>query len=125
MEVAGKRIALARGGPGSERDISLATAKGVAEALASLGANVVELDVSGPDFVVPEGVEAVFNVIHGTFGEDGQIQRILEARGIPYTGAGSVSSELAFDKARSKARFVEHGVPTAAYQLLPLATATA
>ena len=76
-----------------------------------------------PDFVVPEGVDAVFNVIHGTFGEDGQIQRILEARGIPYTGAGSVSSELAFDKARSKARFVECRVPTADYQLLPLATA--
>jgi len=123
MEIAGKRIALAKGGPGSEREVSLATAKGVAEALASLGAEVVELDVSGPDFTVPEGVEAVFNVIHGTFGEDGQIQRILEARGIPCTGAGSVSSELAFDKARSKARFVECGVPTAAYQMLPLATA--
>ena len=50
MEVAGKRIALARGGPGSEREVSLATAKGVAEALASLGAEVVELDVSGAGF---------------------------------------------------------------------------
>ena len=123
MELAGKRIALAKGGPGSERDISLATAKGVAEALTSLGVEVLEIDVRGPDFVVPSGAEAVFNVIHGTFGEDGQIQRILEAKGIPYTGAGSVSSEFAFDKARSKARFVKCGVPTADYQLLTLATA--
>jgi D-alanine-D-alanine ligase len=124
MELSGKRIALALGGPGSERDISLATGKGVTEALASLGAEVISLDIKDANFEVPEGVLAVFNVIHGTFGEDGQIQRILEARGIPYTGAGSGSSELAFDKARSKARFVEEKVPTADYQLLPLATAT-
>jgi D-alanine-D-alanine ligase len=125
MQLQGMHIALAKGGPGSERDVSLATGKGVAEALASLGAVVTELDVRDGNFTVPEGVAAVFNVIHGTFGEDGQLQRLLEARGIPYTGAGSASSELAFDKARSKARFVECGVPTAAYQLLPLATATA
>src|SRR6187431_1465502 len=106
MDFAGKRIALVMGGPGSERDISLATGKGVAEALASLGANVIELDVKDGNFTVPDGVLAVFNVIHGTFGEDGQLQRVLESRGIPYTGAGSASSELAFDKARSKARFV-------------------
>ncbi len=124
MEVAGKRIALAKGGPGSERQVSLATAKGVAEALQSLGAEVIELDITDANFTVPDGVEAVFNVIHGTFGEDGQIQRILETAGVPYTGAGSESSELAFDKARSKARFVERGVPTASYQLLALESAT-
>ena len=123
MELAGKRIALIMGGPGSERDISLATGKGVAEALASLGAEVIELDVKDANFTVPDGVLAVFNVIHGTFGEDGQIQRILESRGIPYTGAGSASSELAFDKARSKARFVEYKVPTADYQIVSLDTA--
>ena len=124
MELAGKRIALALGGPGSERLVSLATGKGVAEALASLGAEVIELDISDANFTVPDGVLAVFNVIHGTFGEDGGIQRVLESRGIPYTGARSASSELAFDKARSKARFVEHGVPTAEYQILSLADAT-
>ncbi len=125
MELAGKRIALALGGPGSERDVSLATGKGVAEALTSLGAEVISLDIKDANFTVPDGVLAVFNVIHGTFGEDGQIQRLLEARGIPYTGAGSESSELAFDKARSKARFVECGVPSAAWQLLTLEGATA
>jgi D-alanine-D-alanine ligase len=124
MELTGKRIALALGGPGSERDVSLATGKGVAEALTSLGAEVISLDIKDANFTVPDGVLAVFNVIHGTFGEDGQIQRLLAARGIPYTGAGSESSELAFDKARSKARFAECGVPSAAWQLLMLEGAT-
>ena len=112
MELTGKRIALVMGGPGSEREVSLATGRGVSEALQSLGCEVVEMDVRDADFLVPDGVLAVFNVIHGTFGEDGRIQRVLESRGIPYTGAGSVSSELAFDKARRKARFVECKVTT-------------
>ena len=123
MELTGRRIALLKGGPGSERAVSLETAKGVALALRSLGAEVTEVDVTGPDFAVPEGVEAAFNVIHGTFGEDGTLQKLLEAQGVAYTGAGSASSALAFDKARSKAAFVAKKVPTTAYQILELAGA--
>lgn len=96
----------------------MATGRGVAEALRSLGAEVVEMDVTGSSFRVPEGVLAAFNVIHGTFGEDGQLQSLLEERRIPYTGAGSRSSALAFDKVKSKARFVEAGVPTPRAQVL-------
>jgi len=120
MRLQGKVIALAKGGPGSERAVSLETAKGVKEALESLGAKVLEVDVTGAGMAVPAGAEVVFNVIHGTYGEDGQLQRELEARGVAYTGAGSASSALAFDKARSKERFVAHGVPTPDYQLLAL-----
>lgn len=123
MLLTGSRIALLKGGPGSERTVSLETAKGVSEALRSLGAEVVEIDVKGPDFILPEGVGAAFNVIHGTFGEDGTLQKLLEAQGVPYTGAGPVSSALAFDKARSKAAFVAKKVPTTAYQILELAGA--
>lgn len=123
MDLTGRRIALLKGGPGSERAVSLETAKGVAQALRSLGAEVLEVDVTGEDFEFPEGAEAAFNVIHGTFGEDGSLQKILESRGIAYTGAGSTSSALAFDKARSKAAFVNAGVPTAEYQILTLAGA--
>ena len=123
MQLTGRRIALLKGGPGSERAVSLETAKGVAEALRSLGAEVVEVDVLDTDFEVPKEVEAVFNVIHGTFGEDGTLQKILEAQGVAYTGAGSESSALAFDKARSKAVFVAKNVPTTAYQILTLAGA--
>ncbi len=108
----GKHIAVLKGGPGSERDVSLATAAGVSNALRSLGANVQDVDVRGPDFEVPHDAEIAFLTIHGTFGEDGQIQQILEERGIAYTGDGVEESRLAFDKILSKERFRAHGVAT-------------
>lgn len=113
-----KKIAVLMGGPGNERKVSLASGAGVAAALRTLGADVTEVDVNGPDFVVPEGTEVGFNVIHGTFGEDGQIQRILESRGVTYTGEGVAGSELAIDKISTKKRFQERGVPTPASEII-------
>lgn len=118
--VSGKKVAVLMGGPGSERKISEKTAEGVAEALQSLGAEVVLVDVTGPDFEVPEGVLIAVNMIHGTFGEDGQIQAILEERGIPYTGAGVEKSRIAFDKYLSKDIFLAAGVPTPRSQVFRL-----
>jgi D-alanine-D-alanine ligase len=112
LDISGKKIALLKGGPGSERQVSLKTAESVAEALGSLGADVVEVDVNGPDFEVPSGVLIAMNLIHGTFGEDGQLQALLEERGIPYTGAGVAASRLCFDKGATKAKFIAAGVPT-------------
>jgi D-alanine-D-alanine ligase len=112
IDLKNKKIAVLMGGPGNERKVSLASGSGVAKALRSLGADVTEVEVDGPDFVVPPGTEVGFNVIHGTFGEDGQIQRILESRGILYTGEGVAASELAIDKIATKNCFQEHGVPT-------------
>jgi D-alanine-D-alanine ligase len=106
------------GGPGSERPVSLASGAGVAAALRSLGAEVFEVDVRDAGFVVPAGVEIAFNVVHGTFGEDGQLQRLLEGRGIRYTGEGVPGSELAIDKIATKRRLVEHGVPTPRFEVL-------
>lgn len=113
-----QRIAVLKGGPGSERPVSLASATGVAGALRSLGAQLFEIDVNGPGFVLPPEIDLAFNVIHGTFGEDGQLQRELEMRGIRYTGEGVTGSELAFDKLLSKARFVAAEVPTAKYEIV-------
>lgn len=107
-----KKIAVLMGGPGSERDVSLATGRGVSKALRSAGANVVDVDVRDENFKLPDDVDLAFITIHGTFGEDGQVQKILETRGIAYTGEGVQGSELAFDKIRSKENFVEHGVRT-------------
>jgi D-alanine-D-alanine ligase len=115
--IAGKRIAVLKGGPGSEREVSLASARSVCEALESRGATVFEVDVKGDDFEILEPVDIAFNVIHGTYGEDGRIQRVLEARRIPYTGAGVVSSEAAFDKILSKKRFIESSIPTPGFEL--------
>ena len=112
LDLTGKIIALLKGGPGSERAVSLKTAESVAQALRSIGAQVVEVDVTGPDFEVPADTFIAMNLIHGTFGEDGQIQAILEKRGIRYTGAGVESSRICFDKALSKQRFIAADVPT-------------
>jgi D-alanine-D-alanine ligase len=118
MSLDGKTIAVLMGGPGSEREVSLASGRGVAQALARRGARVIPVDVTGADFVIPEPVDIAFNIIHGTFGEDGQVQEILEERGISYTGEGVEGSRLAFDKIETKQRFIECGIPTAAFEVI-------
>ncbi len=115
-----KKIAVLMGGPGSERDVSIATGTGVAKALRSLGSEVAEVDVKGPDFELPEGIDLAFIALHGTFGEDGQVQRILEDRGVAYTGEGAAESELAFDKIRSKEAFRQHDVTTPYWQIVTI-----
>jgi D-alanine-D-alanine ligase len=115
-----KKIAVLMGGPGSERDVSLATGRGVSKALRSAGADVVDIDVRDENFKLPDDVHLAFITIHGTFGEDGQVQKILETRGIAYTGEGVQGSELAFDKIRSKEKFREHGVTTPKWEVLKL-----
>jgi D-alanine-D-alanine ligase len=122
--IEGKKIAVLKGGPGSEREVSLESAKSVSVALAARGATVTDVDVHGEDFEVPEGTDLAFNVIHGTLGEDGRLQRILERQKIPYTGAGVASSETAFDKVLSKKRFIENGVPTPGFELFIIGRST-
>lgn len=118
ITLTGKHIAVLKGGPGSERAVSLATAAGVAKALRSLGAEVTEIDVENSDFVLPNDTEIAFIAIHGTFGEDGQLQQILEDRGIAYTGEGVEGSRLAFDKISSKEKFTRHGVNTPRWEII-------
>jgi len=107
-----KKVAVLMGGPGSERNVSLATGRGVSKALRSLGMEVVEVDVRDENFPLPRDVDIAFNCIHGTFGEDGQLQKILEERGMSYTGDGVEESRIAFDKILSKEKFLERGVVT-------------
>ena len=113
------KIALLLGGPGSEREVSLVSGNSVYDALCRAGfTDVTKVDVHGPDFRLPEGTELAYNIIHGTFGEDGTLQAILEERGVPYTGAGSRSSALCFNKSESKKVFLEAGVPTPHAEIL-------
>lgn len=107
-----RKIAVLMGGPGSEREVSIASGKAVLKALQGLGLDAVAVDVTGASIDLPAGTDLAFNVIHGTFGEDGQLQRLLEDMGVPYTGAGVASSRRAFDKNLAKQAFLAAGVPT-------------
>ena len=124
IELTNKKIAVLKGGPGSERDVSLATGTGVGKALRSLGAIVTEVDVEDADFALPNDIELAFIALHGTFGEDGQVQQILEDRGVPYTGEGVAESRLAFDKIPSKEKFTTHGVATPHWEIIASRPAT-
>ncbi len=106
------KIAVLMGGPGSERQVSIASGNAVLKALLSLGLDAIPVDITGTSVDLPEGTGLCFNLIHGTFGEDGQLQKILENAGIPYTGARSETSRIAFDKNLAKQAFLKAGVPT-------------
>ncbi len=114
----GKKVAVLLGGPGPEREVSLRSGAAVARALRALGALVQEVDVKDLSLSLPKPIDLAYNMIHGTFGEDGQIQAILQRQGIPYTGEGIAGSQLAFDKILSKRKFDEDGVPTARWHVI-------
>ena len=111
-----KLVTLLMGGPGKERDVSLRSGAAVAKALRAAGARVEEIDVTTPGITLPASVDLAFNIIHGTFGEDGQLQSILHEKGIPYTGEGIEGSRTAFDKILSKEAFDRAGVPTSKWE---------
>ncbi len=116
------KIAVLMGGPGSERQVSLASGQAVVKALQSLGLDAEGVDVTDTAIDLPSGTGLAFNVIHGTFGEDGQLQEILERMGVPYTGAGVQSSRTAFDKNLAKAAFIAAGVPTPKAEIIDVST---
>ena len=110
-------ITVMLGGPSAEREVSLQSGEAVVEALRSLGHRVTPLDPAPGSWSLPEAVDVVFLALHGTYGEDGTIQRELDNTGVPYTGCGAAASALAFDKVKSKQAFVEHGIPTASFSI--------
>ena len=111
-------ITVMLGGPSAERDVSLRSGAAVAKALRSLGHTVHELDPRDDSWTLALGTEVVFLALHGTYGEDGTVQRHLEALGVPYTGCDSQASRIAFDKVWTKNRCVGAGVPTARFEVL-------
>ena len=113
-----KKVAVLKGGPSSEREISLKSGAAVAKGLRAAGYEVIEVDVNSRTWALPAPVDGVFIALHGEFGEDGQVQALLEARKIPYTGSNPDSSRASFDKRLSKKLFIEAGIPTANYEVL-------
>lgn len=108
-------ITVMLGGPSAEREVSLMSGAAVARALRSLGHEVAELDPQTPDWNLPHKTDAVFLALHGTYGEDGTVQKQLDGLGIPYTGCGAESSRIAFDKVTTKLNCLKAGVPTARF----------
>ena len=104
------------GGIGEERGISFQSGNCVAEALKEAGLNVVTADIrpDNMDILQDGDIDVFFLALHGKFGEDGQLQQILEDKSLLYTGSGPKASKLAFDKMASKKAFVEAGAATPA-----------
>jgi len=108
------RIGVLYGGWSPEREISLISGKNVYEALKKKGYDAILIDVQ-KDFVErikKEKIDIAFNMIHGTPGEDGILQGVLEFLGIPYTGSGIQGAILSMDKIISKKIFLSSGIPT-------------
>lgn len=117
MGVKARRVGILVGGMSSEREISLSTGKAIYEALQARGHEVSKIEVGRDlDRVLREApVDVAFLALHGTYGEDGCVQGLLEILGIPYTGSGVMASALAMDKLKSKQLFELFHVPTPAY----------
>jgi D-alanine-D-alanine ligase len=107
-----KHVVVLMGGWSAEREVSLTSGRGIAEALRSLGHRVSELDM-GRDVAVRLAAlkpDVVFNALHGTPGEDGTVQGMLDLMGIPYTHSGLATSVIAIDKALTKRTLVAAGI---------------
>ncbi len=106
-------VAVLMGGLSSEREVSLTSGKGCAEALEAAGYRVSRVDAGRDLANVLGGLikpDVVFNALHGKWGEDGCVQGVLETLNIPYTHSGVLASALAMDKDKSKAVLKAAGV---------------
>jgi D-alanine-D-alanine ligase len=116
-------ITLLCGGISSEREVSLMTGTQIAEALRTVGHRVWQSDIA-PDNLAAldhKPCDLIFPALHGTFGEDGELQHILENRNggsVPFVGSGEAASRLGMDKAASKSCLLEQGIPTANWQVV-------
>ena len=110
-----KHVAVLMGGWNSEREVSLVSGRGCADALEDRGYRVTRID-AGRDIAqaiaaLPERPDVVFNALHGRFGEDGCVQGLLEVMGLPYTHSGPLASALAMNKEVAKRLYAGVGIP--------------
>ncbi len=122
------RVAVLGGGRSSEHEVSLASAASVAEGLITAGHEVRRIEVGrdggwredGQSVILElgaglDGVDVIFPVLHGPFGEDGTLQGLLESLDVPYVGAGVLASALCMDKVVFKDLMAQAGVPQVRY----------
>ncbi len=123
-----KRVGVLMGGPSSERDISIKSGKAVCRALNNKGVDVVPLELAEyptmngyKDRVMQKiqesNIDLAFIALHGRFGEDGTIQKMLEEMKVAYTGSNARASEQSMDKIASKELFRSNNIPTPPYKV--------
>src|SRR3954454_11957332 len=113
------RVTVLYGGPSAEREVSLVSGRAVIDGLRSMGHEVFGSDVSPSDLSgLDRPADVVLPVLHGQFGESGELQEILEQRGVPFVGSGSKASRLGMDKVETKKSWEAAGLPTPAYRVI-------
>lgn len=113
------KITVLYGGPSAEREVSLVSGKAVIEGLRSMGHDVFPSDVSPADLSgLDQPADVIFPVLHGEFGESGELQEILEQRKLPFVGSGSKASRIGIDKVDTKRVWEQAGLPTPAYEIV-------
>lgn len=116
-----KKIGVVMGGCSSEREISIKSGTGALKALTEAGCNVgaIDLKTENPDevaaFLKNSKIDIAFLALHGRFGEDGKIQKILEDIGLPYTGSDSKASYIAMDKLLTYATLEKNNIRVPRY----------
>jgi D-alanine-D-alanine ligase len=113
------KVTVLFGGPSTERDVSLVSGQAVIDALRSMGHEVFASDVSPGDLSgLDRPADVIFPVLHGSFGENGELQEILEERGLPFVGSSSKASRLGMDKVQTKKIWEKAGLPTPPYRVV-------
>ena len=123
MSLAKLHVAVLMGGWSSERQVSLMSGEGVAAALEERGHKVTRIDM-GRDIaqkLTETAPDVVFNALHGTPGEDGTVQGMMDLMGLTYTHSGMVTSVVAIDKELTKQALVPYGIPMPGGRIVPVA----
>jgi D-alanine-D-alanine ligase len=115
------KVAVLKGGWSAERQVSLWSGEGVTKALLEKGVDAHGLDITEPAQLFAlkaQGFDRVFNILHGTGGEDGTVQAILDLLGLPYPGSGVAASAIAMDKLATKRIWKSEGLPTPDFEVV-------
>src|SRR5437773_1903541 len=113
------RVTVLYGGPSAEREISLVSGKAVIEGLRAAGHDVFASDISPSDLSgLDHPCDVIFPVLHGQFGESGELQEILEQRKLKFVGSGSKASRLGMDEVATKEAWQRAGLPTPAWRVV-------
>jgi D-alanine-D-alanine ligase len=113
------KVTVLFGGPSAEREVSLVSGRSVIQGLEKAGHDVFPSDISPDDLTgLLRPTDVVFPVLHGQFGESGELQEILEQRGLPFVGSGSIASRAGMNKDQSKKIWQRAGLPTPPHEIV-------